>query len=82
MMKTKHYSASEARKHWSEILAAVEQGHEVAITKYGNTVANITPARKPKQQASAAPGFLRAEGWRVELADDFDAIPEGFEDYA
>lgn len=81
-MKTKTYSVSEARKHLAEIIDAVEQGEEVVITKYGSTVASITPARKKKQKASPPPGFLAAEGWGMEMAEDFDAIPEGFEDYA
>lgn len=74
-MKTKTYSVSEARKHWAEILAAVEQGEEVAITKYGDTVASITPARKPKKRTAPPPGFMLAEGWKIEIADDFDSIP-------
>ena len=74
-MKTKTYSVSEARNHWAEILAAVEQGEEVAITKYGDTVASITPARKPKKRPAPPPGFMLAEGWKIEIADDFDSIP-------
>ena len=76
-MKTKTYSVSEARNHWAEILAAVEQGEEVAITKYGDTVASITPARKPKKRTAPPPGFMLAEGWKIEIADDFDSIPKG-----
>lgn len=82
-MKIKTYSVSEARKHWAQILAAVEQGEEVAITKYGDTVASITPPgrKKKKGKTSPPPGFMRDEGWQIEMADDFDAIPAGFEDY-
>jgi prevent-host-death family protein len=80
-MKTKTYSVSEARQHWAEIIAAVERGEEVAITKYGRTVASISSPRKKKQKTPPPPGFLEAEGWRLEMADDFDALPEGFEDY-
>jgi antitoxin (DNA-binding transcriptional repressor) of toxin-antitoxin stability system len=49
-----------------EILDAVEQGEDVAIIKYGSTVASITPPRKKKQIASPPPGFLFAEGWRIQ----------------
>ena len=80
-MKTKTYSVSQARKHWAEILAAVERGEEVAITRYGDTVASITPPGRKKRKAAAAPGFLKAEGWHMETSEDFDRIPEGFEDY-
>jgi prevent-host-death family protein len=81
MMKTKTYSVSEARQHWAEIIDAVERGEEVDITKFGSLVAIITSSCKRKQKAAPPPGFLAAEGWKVEMADDFDAIPEGFEDY-
>ncbi len=76
-MKT--YTVSEAREHLADVLDAVEQGEEVEITKHGETVAVVTP---PHVKAAAPPpGFLQAEGWTMEMADDFDAIPEGFEDY-
>ncbi len=77
-MKT--YTASEARERLAEVLNAVEQGEEVAITKHGTTVALITPPHVKSAQLPP-PGFLKAQGWTVEMADDFDAIPEGFEDY-
>jgi len=80
-MKTRTYSVSEARKHWAEILDAVEHGEEVAITKYGSKVASITPPGKKKQNASPPPRFLYAEGWRMQMTEDFDAVPKGFEDY-
>lgn len=80
-MKTKTYSVSEARQYWAEIIDAVERGEEVAITKYGSTVASITSPRKKEQKVSPPPGFLATEGWKIEMADDFDAVPEGFEHY-
>jgi len=79
-MKT--YTVSEAREHFPEILNSVEQGEEVAITKHGKPVAKITHVAQPKKQmALPPPGFLKAQGWSVMIADDFDVIPEGFEDY-
>jgi antitoxin (DNA-binding transcriptional repressor) of toxin-antitoxin stability system len=79
-MKT--YTASEAREHFAEVLNAVEQGEEVAITKHGTTVAMMTQPRAAKKRSTIPPpGFLSLQGWTVEMADDFDAIPEGFEDY-
>jgi prevent-host-death family protein len=78
---TKTYSASEAREHFAEILDAVEQGEEVVITKHGVAVAQLTGAPKTGKVKIPPPGFLLAEGWRLAIADDFDAIPEGFEEY-
>jgi prevent-host-death family protein len=79
-MKT--YSVSQARENFADILDAVERGEDVTITKHGATVATITrPAKAKKSAALPPPGFLHAQGWSVTMADDFDAIPEGFEDY-
>ena len=79
-MKT--YTVSEAREHLADILNSVERGEDVAITKHGTPVAKITkPPVSKKSAVLPPPGFLKAQGWTVEMADDFDAIPEGFKDY-
>jgi len=78
----KTYTVSEAREHLAEILNSVERGEEVAITKHGKPIARVThPPAAKKNRTSAPPGFLKAQGWKVIMADDFDAIPEGFEGY-
>jgi prevent-host-death family protein len=77
-MKT--YTVSEAREHFATLLEAVARGHDIAITKHGVTVATITRPRKMKKRIPP-PGYLQARGWKVKIADDFDAIPEGFENY-
>jgi len=80
-MKT--YTVSEAREQFAEILNAVERGEEVSITKHGRLIARIThPSRPAKKVGIPPPGFLQAQGWTVEIAADFDEIPEGFEDYS
>lgn len=78
-MKT--YSVSQARENFADILDAVEQGEDVTVTKHGVAVATITRPGKAKKAAVLPPGFLHAQGWSVTVADDFNAIPEGFEDY-
>lgn len=78
-MKT--YTVSEAREQLAEILKSVERGEEVSITKHGRPIARITHPPISAERAVPPPGFLKAQGWRVEIADDFDAVPEGFEDY-
>jgi antitoxin (DNA-binding transcriptional repressor) of toxin-antitoxin stability system len=79
----KAYTVSEAREHFAEILTSVERGEEVSITKHGRTIARISNAPVPTQNATVPPpGFLKAQGWTVDIAADFDAIPEGFEDYS
>jgi len=79
-MKT--YTVSQARERFAEVLSVVEQGEEVAITRHGAAVATIKRPRVTKTSRKLPPpGFLKQEGWTVEIADDFDAVPEGFEDY-
>ncbi|MFZ0705809.1 MAG: type II toxin-antitoxin system prevent-host-death family antitoxin [Candidatus Korobacteraceae bacterium] len=79
-MKT--YTVSEARERLADILNSVERGEEVSITKHGRPIARIThPPVASDSVAVPPPGFLKAQGWSVEITADFDAIPEGFEDY-
>lgn len=78
---TKTYTAAEAREHFAKILDAVEQGEIVVITKHGTPVAQLTRAAKPAKAQIPPPGYLEAQGWKIKMAEDFDAIPEGFEDY-
>ena len=80
-MKT--YTVSEAREHFAEVMEAVAQGEEVTITRHGEPVATIThpPAGKKLRVSIPPPGFLKTEGWQIEMAEDFDEVPEGFEDY-
>jgi len=78
---TKQYNASEARAHFADILDCVAQGEEVEITKHGTPVATITRPKKSRKRKIPPPGWGLKEGWEVKIADDFDAIPEGFEDY-
>jgi len=74
----KRYSASEARQHFSQILLFVEKGENVAITKHGAPIAVISRVKRTKV---APPGWASKKGWSITLTDDFDGIPEGFEDY-
>lgn len=79
----KTYTVSQARDNFAEVLEAVEQGEQVTITKHGEPVATISqpPRAKKPRAAIPPPGYLAAEGWTITMADDFNAIPEGFEDY-
>jgi len=65
-MKT--FAVVKARKNFSAILAAVEAGDEVVITRHGKSIARLIPARK----RSAADIFAPLWG------EDFDdlVLPE------
>lgn len=51
-MKT--VSAREANQSFSKLLAAVEAGEEIAITKRGRRIAEILPPRSAREGASKA----------------------------
>jgi prevent-host-death family protein len=77
----KTYTAAEAREHFATLLDQAAQGEIVVITKHGVPVAQLTRAAKPGKMQIPPPGYLEAQGWKIKMAEDFDAIPEGFEDY-
>ena len=69
----------EAQSHLAEIIENLTPGEEVVLTRADKPVATIRatplpPIRKPRQ-----PGTLK--GTVLFIAPDFDAIPEGFEEY-
>lgn len=68
----------DAQNHLSEIVEKLAPGEEIVLTRQDKPVATLraTPQllRKPRQ-----PGTLR--GTVLYIAPDFDAIPEGFEEY-
>jgi antitoxin (DNA-binding transcriptional repressor) of toxin-antitoxin stability system len=68
----------EAQLHLSEIIDKLTPGEEIVLTRDDKPVATVRatplPALKPRQL-----GTLR--GTVLYMAPDFDAIPEGFEEY-
>ena len=70
-------SVTEARREWSRLLAAVEAGESVVITRYGKPVAHLTPpggaARLPdgaRLRASMPPMPESAGEFIRKLRDD------------
>ncbi|HZH02595.1 MAG TPA: type II toxin-antitoxin system Phd/YefM family antitoxin [Myxococcaceae bacterium] len=69
----------QAKTHLSKLLARVESGEEIVITKAGRPVAKLVPLTVAK--GPRVPGECRGQVW---IADDFDAplppeILEAFE---
>jgi prevent-host-death family protein len=58
----------EAKTHLSRLLARVEAGEEVLISRAGQPVARLIPARKPRGRRRA--GRFVGKG---RIADDFNA---------
>jgi antitoxin (DNA-binding transcriptional repressor) of toxin-antitoxin stability system len=67
----------QAESHLREIIEKLSPGEEIVLTRDDKPVATIRaapPPRKPRR-------FGTLKGTVLYMAPDFDAIPEGFEDY-
>ena len=63
----------EAKTKLSKLLALVEAGEDVVITRGGKPVAKLVPIQRPGDRPNF--GFAAGEIW---IADDFDETPEWF----
>lgn len=57
----------EAKTHFSKLLARVEAGEEVIITRAGKPIAKLVPLQP------AAPRTLGQDAGKVKVSEDFDA---------
>jgi antitoxin (DNA-binding transcriptional repressor) of toxin-antitoxin stability system len=69
----------EAQAHLAEIIEKLPPGEEVVITREGQPIATVKATPHPPEQKQRQLGTLR--GTVLYMAPDFDAIPEGFEEY-
>ena len=65
------FNIHEAKTHFSRLLADVEAGREVVITRAGQPVAQLIPYQG--QRRLREPGGWEGQIW---IADDFDELPE------
>jgi prevent-host-death family protein len=65
----------EAKTHLSKLLERVLEGEEIVITRSGEPVARLVPAQRKRK-----PNFGYGRG-TITMSENFDEIPEGFEDY-
>jgi prevent-host-death family protein len=64
----------EAKTHLSRLLARVERGEEVVISRFGKPVARLVPIVAP-----SGPRVLGADKGQLVIADDFDEpLPADF----
>jgi antitoxin (DNA-binding transcriptional repressor) of toxin-antitoxin stability system len=68
----------EAQTRLREIVSGLRPGEEIVLTDQGRPVATLRAA-PPTQQDPPRLGTLK--GTILFIAPDFDAIPEGFEEY-
>lgn len=64
----------EAKTHFSQLIASVEQGEEVVVQRGNVKVARIVPYEHQARARKA--GALRG---RLRIADDFDELPPEFD---
>ncbi|MFW5452908.1 type II toxin-antitoxin system Phd/YefM family antitoxin [Thioalkalivibrio sulfidiphilus] len=64
----------EAKAHFSALLAAVEAGEEIAITRHGKVVARLVPDRPRMASELFRPMWDHAD--EMELEAPADLIPE------
>jgi antitoxin (DNA-binding transcriptional repressor) of toxin-antitoxin stability system len=67
----------EAQSHLAEIIEKLTPGEEVVLTHEDQPVATLRATPTPREP----PRFGTLRGSILYIAPDFDAIPEGFEDY-
>ncbi len=74
MGKMSSVNVQEAKTHLSRLLARVEAGEEIVISRYGKPIAKLVPAAE-------TPARRIAGTWKgcLKIADDFDdEMPEGW----
>jgi prevent-host-death family protein len=64
----------EAKTHFSQLLARVEHGEEITISRHGRPVARLVP--HASQRTPRTPGFWRG---KVTVAADFDDFSDADE---
>jgi antitoxin (DNA-binding transcriptional repressor) of toxin-antitoxin stability system len=69
----------EAQRRLTEIIEKLTPGEEVLLTRGGQPVASLRTTASPPGRKPRHLGTLR--GSVLHMAPDFDAIPEGFEEY-
>jgi prevent-host-death family protein len=62
------YNVHEAKTHLSRLLALVEAGEEIVLSRAGTPIAKIIPFRPPR-----IAGLWQG---RVVIHDDFDELPD------
>jgi len=69
------FGVHEAKTHFSRLLERALAGEEIIITRSGEPLVRLVPAQRRRN-----PNFGFAQG-QIELAPDFDDIPEEFGPY-
>lgn len=66
-----HYTMTEGKAHFSELVAAAAAGEEIIITKMGKEMARLVPPKKKKSLKRT--GFIKGKFF---MTKDFDDLPD------
>lgn len=70
-----HVAIAEAKAQFAELIRRAEAGEDITVTRHGRAVARITPA-----SPGPSIGLIGALKGQIEIAEDFDDLPDGFQE--
>lgn len=71
------YNIAEAKAQLSDLTCRALAGEEIVIARDNTPLVRLVPVQPPKRPRQPGSG----KGQLLWMAPDFEAIPEGFEDY-
>ena len=71
------FNIAEAKARFSQLVKEAMLGEEIIIARDNKPVLKLVPLDRPKQPRKPGSG----KGQILYIAPDFDATPEGFEEY-
>jgi prevent-host-death family protein len=71
------FNIAAAKAQLSELVQRAMLGEEIVIARDNKPLAKLVPIQRPRQKRVPGSG----KGQILFMAEDFDAIPQGFEDY-
>lgn len=71
------FNIAEAKAHLSELVHKAMMGEEIVIARDNKPLAMLVPIQRPAGKRIPGSG----KGQILFMAENFDATPEGFEDY-
>ncbi|NJO56553.1 MAG: type II toxin-antitoxin system Phd/YefM family antitoxin [Rhodospirillales bacterium] len=71
------YNIAEAKAQLSDLTRRAMAGEEIIIARDNRPLVRLVPVQSPKRPREPGSG----KGQLLWIAPDFDAIPEGFEEY-
>lgn len=72
------FNIAEAKAHLSELVQKAMMGEEIVIARDNKPLAMLVPIKRVRQKRIPGSG----KGQILFMAENFDAIPQGFEDYS